>query len=287
MNWIKSILKKGFNRVGYNITRINKKASGFTPHVTERQIVNAYYKGHCFKCFYGDYLCESILAGRGWDNNLEGILKSLSVAHSQGDIIEVGANIGASLIPIACQFPNFNFHCVEPIPDFFALLKANAESFQVKNVELYNVALSSKEGQQIEIHTQVGTAGALPQYDIHTPVGVSRLQTATVDSLFSDKDVRFFKLDVDGFELEVLKGAVKTLTRYMPDCFVEFHTKIMYKLSINPKDVTDFFENLGYNSITIYEGGEFIKKTTSYNEVRQIADAARYYIDILLQKTNN
>lgn len=284
MKFIRSVLKKGVNKIGYNITRIQKDNAYSETLGGTRKVVNAYYKEHCFKCFYGDYLCESILTGRGWDNNLEEIVDRLTKRYSQGDLIEIGANIGASLIPIANKYPDFHFHCVEPVPEFFALLKENAESFHVENVNLYQQAISSIDGQSIQIHTQLGTAGALPQYDIHTPIGAIDVQTITVDTLFSGKDVKFFKLDVDGFELEILKGARQTLSRFMPVCFIEFHTKIMRKLGVNPKDVTDLMAALGYDLITIYYDGKVIKVTSSYEDVLQIADSVEYYIDILLEK---
>jgi FkbM family methyltransferase len=232
----------------------------------------------------GDYLSECVLTGKGWDAPVEAILDDLVLRCDGGDVVEIGANIGASIIPIANKYPSLHFHCVEPIPDFFELLEANAGSYDVKNVTLYNNAVAATNGKKIEIHTQMGTAGALRSYDNHVPVGVEQLRAVTLDSLFAERDVKLIKLDVDGFELEVLRGAALTFKRCEPMCFMEFHTKIMRQLEIDPHEICSFFSDLGYEQVTVYENGAVISRTNSFAELVRIADSVQYYVDVLIEK---
>lgn len=283
MSLLKTTAKWALARAGYRISRINPPAPAAT--LAPRRIVNAHYKDHCFKCFMGDYLSDCILTGRGWDNQLESILDRVVATWGSGDVVEIGANIGASLVPLASSYPSLSFHCVEPVPDFFAMLRANAQSYGAINVTLHNVAMAAEDGKPVELHVQVGTAGALRSYDNHIPVGTERIKATSLDTLFSGHDVKLIKLDVDGFELEVLRGATLTLNRCRPMCFVEFHTRIMREVGVDPLTVCALFQQFGYRKVTIYDDGAVLKTTNSFNELVEIADSVPYYVDALIERT--
>lgn len=284
MSALRSVVRKTVGRFGYSISRLRPPVS--SEPSTKRQVINAHYKGHRFKCFLGDYLSECILTGKGWDNQLEGILDRVA-ASGEGDILEIGANIGASLVPIASKYPSLTFHCVEPVPEFFALLEENTQSYSTQNVRLYNLATASEDGKVVEIYTQVGTAGALPHYDNHTLIGLVRVPASTVDTQFGDNNIKLIKLDVDGFEFEILKGAVETLKRWAPLCFIEFHTRIMRQVGVDPYEITRFFAGLGYDQITIYYDGEVLETTDSFEKLVETADSVPYYVDALIEKKSS
>jgi FkbM family methyltransferase len=284
MSIVKTAFRGTLEKLGYRINRINIPADDSLPR--ERTVVNAYYRGRCFKCFAGDYIGDSILTGKGWDNQLEPILDRLVSLVSRGDVVEVGANIGASLLPIASKYPSFTFHCVEPVPEFFTLLEQNAASFGPANVRLYNRALAAVDGASIEIHKQVGTAGAVAQYWNHVPMGSINLQATTLDALCRDLKVVFVKLDVDGYESEILKGAAETFARFHPACFLELAPKLMEMIGVHPADLTDFFRHQSYDLIEIYHDGKHIKTTRSFAELIEIADSVPYYVDVLIEKSS-
>lgn len=283
MKILRSTIRKIFKLFGYDIIRINY----INPQIdlsSFRKIANAYYKGHKFQCYLGDYFSDCILTGKGWDTQLESIMDKLEGKIRQGDIIEIGANVGASFVPIANKYPSFNFHCVEPVPSFFNLLQKNIVSYKTNNIRSYNLAVSSINGKMVEIHTQMGTAGALAEYDGHHYMGTLKIVSKTVDTLFSDKNVVFIKLDVDGFEFDILKGSHKIFELYKPMCFMEFHTKIMKQLDIDPLEVSKFFEDLGYERISIYYDFKHIITTNSYEELLKIAESVPHYVDVLFEK---
>jgi FkbM family methyltransferase len=269
---LKQGVRGGLHLVGLDVIRARPRP---------REVVNAHYRGHCFRCFAGDILCESILRGREYDSQLDEILRLLPLL-ADVHVVEVGANIGASLVPRARDFPRFTFHCVEPVPEFFALLRENAASFSAENVRLYNKAITEAEGARVEIHTQLGTAGALPTYDGHRQVGTVVLKGTTIDELFPYLPISLIKIDTDGFELSVLKGARQTLVRCRPWIFMEYHPDVMLAAGTKPQEVNNYLRNLSYPRIRIWDTfGRFLFETKSYDDLLTAAQSATYYVDAL------
>lgn len=278
---LKALVKRTLAACGYRLERID--ATQARPAGLVRRVINAYYRGNCLKCFQEDCLSNWILAGKGWDNQLEGILDRLYTG-AAADVVEIGANIGASLVPIAAKYPQLTFHCVEPVPDFHELLAINASTFGAHNVRLYREAIAASDGELITLYTQLGTAGALEIYDGHVPMGSFQTPTSTVDTLFSDANVILLKIDVDGFEHQVLRGAVKTIERCHPAIFLEFSVSVQEACGTVPQELLKVFETTGYNAITIWDNfGVYQAKTRSYTEVLAMARRAKFYVDLLLE----
>src|SRR5207247_2151672 len=113
--------------------------------------------------------------------------------------------------------------------------------------------------------------------------GIVRVPAVTVDTQFGSTQIKLIKLDVDGFEFEILKGAVETLRRWMPLCFIEFHTHIMRQVGIDPYEVAQFFASFGYDQITIYYDGQMVETTNSFDRLIETADSVPYYVDALIE----
>ena len=276
IRFIKRAVARGFSALGYNIV-------SRTIDPADRQLVNAYYRGHCFRCFRGDAQCEYILTGKGWDNQLDDILREIDDANG-GDVIEVGANIGGSLVPRAAEHPGLRFHCVEPVPEFFDVLTANVQSYAPPNVTLYNEAVGAGDRESIRIYTQLGTAGAVAAYDNHASVGAVDVRASTIDRLFPGLNVRLVKIDTDGFEHAILTGGRSVLTRCRPLIFMEFHVSLMRKAGTAPERTIELLRDLGYADATIWTNeGALLRERASLEELLQCATTAEYYVDVLLR----
>jgi len=276
IRFIKRAVARGFSALGYNIV-------SRTIDPADRQLVNAYYRGHCFRCFRGDAQCEYILTGKGWDNQLDDILREIDDANG-GDVIEVGANIGGSLVPRAAEHPGLRFHCVEPVPEFFDVLATNVQSYAPPNVTLYNEAVGAGDRESIRIYTQLGTAGAVAAYDNHASVGAVDLRASTIDRLFPGLNVRLVKIDTDGFEHAILTGGRSVLTRCRPLIFMEFHVSLMRKAGTAPERTIELLRDLGYADATIWTNeGALLRERASLEELLRCATTAEYYVDVLLR----
>ncbi|MCR9205625.1 MAG: FkbM family methyltransferase [Halobacteriovoraceae bacterium] len=136
-------------------------------------------------------MCEEILLGIGWDEQLKDIISESINKYPQRPCIEIGANIGAGFITLAGNFPNTNFDCFEPVPRFFELLKANKKSYNADNVTLFNQALSDSIDTEIEIAVGLGTAGRPETAGKNEFI---KLKTINLDSLYLEKGASLIKL---------------------------------------------------------------------------------------------
>jgi FkbM family methyltransferase len=122
-------------------------------------------------------------------------------------VIHVGGHTGEE-IPDYLKYTN-NIHIFEPQKECFDLIP--------NNVKKYNCALGDKEGTlSLNLASNKQSASLLKpkkHIEIHPDVlfeGTMDVDVKTLDS-FNIQDCNFLNMDVQGYELHVLKGAKKTL----------------------------------------------------------------------------
>ena len=269
------VVNRFLRRVGYRLVPVEG------PKDT-RVVIDAHYRGHRFRCFEGDPIANALLTGRGWDLQLEEILSGLE-PEAGAHVIEVGANIGASFIPIASDFPQLNFHCIEPVPDFFELLQQNAEAFETENVKIYPSAIGSRDGDEVEIHVGYGTAGLSALVYHHADMGTLRVPSQSLDSFVADRRVALIKIDVDGHELNVLRGATEVLRRDQPLIFMEYSPVYMRDVGVEPRELRDLAEAAGYDRSRAWtHDGLLLAEDVSWQELEELAARTPQYLDVML-----
>ena len=129
---------------------------------------------------------------------------ALKYVQSWRRCVDIGSNVGMWTRELAQKFKLV--YCFEPNPNFNECFRRNITE---NNVKLFEFGLSNKEhtASQEFNSTQI----------TNTPGDV---QCRTLDS-FNLNDIDFIKIDVDGFEIEVLEGAVETITRNKPVINIE------------------------------------------------------------------
>lgn len=122
--------------------------------------------------------------------------------------LDGGAFHGEDTLRLHKEFGGFaKSYCVELDRKNFHVLQNDVA--HLENVECYNLALWSSVAT-LKYHSD-GTMGSQINQDEGIPV-----QASTIDALISDQPVSFLKLDVEGSEVEVLKGAIETILANKP-----------------------------------------------------------------------
>lgn len=136
-------------------------------------------------------------------------------------IIDVGANTGQFAKEIKHIFPNASIFCIEPIPDVYKQLKDNLK--KEKQAVSFNLGLAQKDGEMEFYENAFSQSSSVLKPDGHEKYFPETkdykkitVKTITADKLFEDINLVppiLYKIDVQGFELQVLKGSEELLKK--------------------------------------------------------------------------
>jgi FkbM family methyltransferase len=129
-----------------------------------------------------------------------------------GVIVDVGAMIGNHTVYFSRYLEHTAILAFEPLPDNLALLDANVRSLDT--VQVFGQALSDRWGLS-HIAAVPGNYGHAMLGQLGTVVRTARLDTLLLEN------VTLLKIDVEGHEPEVLRGAAETIARCKPRILIE------------------------------------------------------------------
>lgn len=159
--------------------------------------------------------------------------------------VDVGANIGYYLLLIEQVVGSRGkVICIEPSSENLPELRRNIATNNFANVTLHEVALGDHEGE-VGLRTGINSGIAIQDGAAYS-VPLRRL-----DALV-DEPVHFLKVDVEGYEGQVLAGADGLLANHKPLLFLELHPHIVGRFGYSVRGILD---GLGrhYGQITLYE----------------------------------
>jgi len=126
-------------------------------------------------------------------------------------VVDAGANIGLFSIWLWCRYPRAVIHCFEPEPENFELLCRNVEHF---NGLCHRVALGSRAGTaSLYVSRFSADHSLIPSRAAHHVTTVPCVRLADYIEENHMERVDLLKLDVEGSELDVLKGLDQKLER--------------------------------------------------------------------------
>jgi len=155
----------------------------------------------------------------------------LALIHQPGIIVEAGANMGIHTVPMAAQLAKQNrtLYAFEPQPVIFQQLCANLALNALMNVRALPYACGSQNTAlafEVPDYNNIGNFGGTSMTGTMSgsvPESTHRetVQCVRLDALLTDGDVGVIKIDVEGLELDVLKGCEGILSRCHPLLYVE------------------------------------------------------------------
>lgn len=170
-------------------------------------------------------------------------------------VVDVGANIGYYLLQFQkCVGSTGRVICIEPSIENLPELRRNIAANDYTNVVLHEVALGSSEGE-IGLHSGVNSGVADKAGAAHI-VAIRKLDTLVTER------IDFLKIDVEGFEGQVLEGAEKLLATHKPILFLELHPHIVGRFGFSVRSILDGLSR-HYGQITLYEKQPLDQQTLS------------------------
>jgi FkbM family methyltransferase len=167
---------------------------------------------------------------------------------------DIGANIGYHSLGIAASYRDAKVYCFEPIPSTYQALCSNVKLNNIKNIQTHNFGLSDKIGTfPFYLYPEGSGNASTENLSDRDSVKVVDCELRTLDG-FLEKNpvlVDFLKCDVEGAELFVFQGALKTLELHKPIVFTEILRKWSAKFHYDPNAILQLFSGLGYRAYTV------------------------------------
>ena len=162
-----------------------------------------------------------------------------------GDVfIDIGANIGYfTKVGARLVGEQGAVYAFEPMPEALRVLRENIATLH--NVKLFETALSDKRGaSEFSVNKDGDTSslGVNPSAKRTIQVPLDTLD----NSLGNENRIDVIKIDVEGYELEVLRGAAAVLQQHRPLLYFEFIPDFTKERLINIDDFRTLLEPYGY-----------------------------------------
>ena len=174
-------------------------------------------------------------------------------------VFDIGANVGSHALPMASYVgKQGKVYAFEPVPWAIKKLKRSLELNNFDNLVIESIALSDITEQEVEMDFRASF-----KVDSKSGVGQDgkvdngwwsecehvKVRMETLDNYASNHQISrldLIKLDVDGFEGKVFRGAFKTLKRFQPILIMEVAPAWAEMRGDNILDILHHIEQLNY-----------------------------------------
>jgi FkbM family methyltransferase len=177
------------------------------------------------------------------------VWRTLMAEVRHGDTVaDVGASIGLYTIALAKRVgAKGQVYSFEPDPESFGRLSRNVALNRVsEQVRVFSCAVGEENGF-LDFGSGRGTESSV----VPTPSqSASRVQSVRLDTVFADKRLDLLKIDVEGFEEKVLRGAADLLRdsqRAPRSVFVEVHPFAWDQFGVSDQSLLGFLAQAGYH----------------------------------------
>lgn len=178
------------------------------------------------------------------DQNMLPLLKEFI---KNGDVVlDIGAFIGDHTIYYSKLVgDNGSVIAFEPNRDSFFCLEHNLKAY--KNVELINSAIGKEYGfvRTVDVLGNIGMNFLIP--DNLGGIVIYSLNQMEIDR------IDFIKIDVEGFELDVLIGAKETINKFKPIMVIEINDATLSRQGISRNDIFAWLQENNYIYRNIYK----------------------------------
>jgi FkbM family methyltransferase len=258
---LKRIIKKFIRFFGIDIVRYRPGAHGKSVRTDRlsfyKTATGNYYLPSDAK---RDVVANTIIANQIFEEEV--VLTAKKYIKEGTAVLDVGANFGQmSVLFSGMTGPQGKVYSFDADDFIFEILKKNiAANNKEQVIEPVFGAVSNKAGETLYFPVQdFERFQAYGSYGIDPNAKAGRaVKTITIDNLSIQKPISFMKIDIQGFDLQAMQGAVETIKKHrMPILFeYEYHFEEEYKLSF--QEYVDFVRDINYKFEKVLNGHNFL-----------------------------
>lgn len=169
-------------------------------------------------------------------------------------IIDVGANEGQFAFMASYCWPEAQLDCYEPDPEAYCILSNKFKS--IESIKTYNIAISNSNDVLILNCGETSAQNSILQEIGKNAAGKIEVQSSTLNDLYTNKElesgISMLKIDVQGFEKQVLLGASQVLRSF--NCIlVEVSLKEIFIGGVLIDEIWNLLREFGFEYHTIID----------------------------------
>lgn len=233
------ILRNFLKPIAVRIVRLFTLSRGFSLNIAGKYNVR-----FCETFFFSNW--ENF--GTGHNSGFRFVMSRLQ---EDSVFYDIGAHIGLFSIPVAKSFNGVKVVAFEPSSINNKFLNKHIRLNRLANVQQVNCLVGEKcsKAEFYEDFENVNAMGST----IPSLYGANSFSRTHKDVICVDDFVdeggpipTIMKIDVEGAELDVLRGAQNVLEMHNPILVVSLHPRILRSFNVEPAEVVQFIESLGY-----------------------------------------
>ena len=208
-----------------------------------------------------DWIPQDIYLTGDFESTSSAIAKKLL---KPGDtVVDVGANIGYfSLLFAHCVGNTGSVYSFEPVPALASKLEKNVELNHFGQVIVSTIALSDHRGTARFYSGPEDNTGLSSLREPRQSSGSFDAELAPFDDLVKDSSaITLVKIDVEGAELQVLRGMERLLRNARPNLLLEVTDTFLRELGDSASSLLAFLDQFGYVCYLIGDGLTLLEKS--------------------------
>jgi FkbM family methyltransferase len=182
-----------------------------------------------------------------------------------GILVDIGGNYGIFTILMSKAAPNASIFSFEPVERTFDRLKKNVEANECRNVEVIRAAVGDRRRKAL-MHVDDSLAVNHVILDSRDKKQIEEVEMVALDEFLEQKGISFvdfLKVDVEGAECMVLRGARNLLIkRRVRKMLIEICPGNLIRANTSPEQLYDMITQVGYVCFHLTDAGTLGSKVS-------------------------
>jgi FkbM family methyltransferase len=159
--------------------------------------------------------------------------------------VDVGAHIGSIISEVAWHDPSIKLYAVEPTPEKFDHLRRT-----FPNIKLYRCALGEAEGEvTFFVNTKHSGYSSLRKPERAADTVEIKVPLRKLDGLIPSDEIDVIKIDVEGAELNVVRGSANLVARNRPIVMFESASSLHDEPAVAEEAMWRWWEKQNYDIV--------------------------------------
>ena len=254
-NTFRLILQWLAGLMGKKIIFLDKKSNTLSGKTAVKSKFGFWYVGNVFDST--DIAYGIMRNGLVEKKETELVIKILNKLISEKNITfyDIGANTGYyGVFAAHLNHDKIQTLSFEPIVEYTDCIKETAKINNLDNVQIFSIALGNEnKTEKIQL---AGSGSSLnPKFNDNNKLPIRKIIVKKLDDVIKEKNLNlpdFIKIDVEGYEYEVLQGGLDTIKKSLPILFIEiaYSLKNLNRNFVNKnyEDTFKLLSSLGYQA---------------------------------------